>query len=298
MTMKRGKNGFILSFLAIPLLLYSVFVLAPYILAMVVSFTRWKGLSLNLRFNGFNNYIKLFGDDKFWNALSHNLTALVVLPPIIISLALLFAALFVQGIRGSRFFRISFFFPQVMSVVIIGVLWSFIYHPTIGILNGVIEALGIQSLVNFPWLGDTRTLFPAILGVVVWSSVGFYMVLFVSGMSGIPTDYYEAARIDGAGSVTLFFRITLPLLWETIRTAIIFVGIGAMDLFAIVTVMTNGLGGGPSRAADVIPTLLSQSAFQDSEWGYATAIGVVLMLLILGLSILSLRFTRQESLEY
>ena len=124
------------------------------------------------------------------------------------------------------------------------------------------------------------------------------MVLFVSGMSGIPNDYYEAARIDGAGSVTLFFRITLPLLWETIRTSIIFVGIGAMDLFAIVTVMTNGLGGGPSRSADVIPTLLSQSAFQDSEWGYATAMGVVLMLLILGLSILSLRFTQRDSLEY
>ena len=298
MTMKRGKNTFVLSFLAIPLLLYSVFVLAPYFLAMVVSFTRWKGLSLNITFSGLNNYIKLFNDSKFWNALTHNLTALVVLPPIIIGLSLLFAALFVQGVKGSRFFRISFFFPQVMSVVIIGVLWSFISHPTIGILNGVIELLGIESLTNFPWLGDTRTLFPAILGVVVWSSVGFYMVLFVSGMSGIPNDYYEAARIDGAGSVTLFFRITLPLLWETIRTSIIFVGIGAMDLFAIVTVMTNGLGGGPSRSADVIPTLLSQSAFQDSEWGYATAMGVVLMLLILGLSILSLRFTQRDSLEY
>jgi N-acetylglucosamine transport system permease protein len=298
MAAKRGQNTLIFSFLVIPLVLYSVFVLAPYIVAMLVSFTRWRGLSMNITFYGVTNFVNLWNDDKFWNALGHNLQALVVLPPITIFLALLFAFLFTQGIRFSRFFRITYFFPQVMSTVIIGVLWGFIYHPTIGILNGVITALGITDLINFPWLGDVHTVFPAILSVVVWQAVGFYMVLFVSGMSGIPNDYYEAARIDGANSWTLFWNITLPLLWETIRTAIVFIAIGGMDLFAIVTVMTNGLGGGPSRAADVVPTYLSQTAFMDSRWGYATAMGVVLMLLILGLSILSLRFTRRDSVEY
>jgi N-acetylglucosamine transport system permease protein len=298
MAAKRGQNTLIFSFLVIPLVLYSVFVLAPYLSAMLVSFTKWRGMSMNITFYGVTNFVNLFNDDKFWNALSHNLQALVVLPPITIFLSLLFAFLFTQGIRFSRFFRITYFFPQVMSTVIIGVLWGFIYHPTIGILNGVITALGITDLVNFPWLGDVRTVFPAILSVVIWQAVGFYMVLFVSGMSGIPNDYYEAARIDGANSWHLFWNITLPLLWETIRTAIVFIAIGGMDLFAIVTVMTNGLGGGPSRAADVVPTYLSQTAFMDSRWGYATAMGVVLMLLILGLSILSLRFTRRDTVEY
>ncbi len=298
MAAKRGQNTLIFSFLVIPLVLYSVFVLAPYLAAMLVSFTKWRGMSMNITFYGITNFVNLFNDKNFWNALGHNFTALVVLPPIIIMLALLFAFLFTQGIRFSRFFRITYFFPQVMSTVIIGVLWGFIFHPTIGILNGVITVLGITDLINFPWLGDVRTVFPAILFVVIWQAVGFYMVLFVSGMSGIPNDYYEAARIDGANSWNLFWSITLPLLWETIRTAIVFIAIGGMDLFAIVTVMTNGLGGGPSRSADVVPTYLSQTAFMDSRWGYATAMGVVLMFIILGLSILSLRFTRRDSVEF
>ena len=295
--MNRGKNGLVVSFLALPIALYTIFVLLPYCSAMIFAFTRWSGLSANIRFNGVNNFIKLYNDTKFWNALSHNGVALIILPPVIIGIALFFAFLFTQGTRFSRFFRIAFFFPQVMSVVVIAVLWSFIYHPTIGILNAVISLLGITQLQNFPWLGDARTVFGAVLGVVIWQSVGFYMVLFIAGMQSIPNDYYEAARIDGASSWTMFWSVTVPLLWDTIRTAIIFLAIGAMDLFAIVTVMTNGTGG-PSRAADVVPTYLYSTAFSDGQFGYATAMGLVLLILILFLSIVSLRFTARESLEY
>jgi len=292
--MNRGKNGLIVSFLALPIALYTIFVLLPYCSAMIFAFTRWSGLSANIRFNGF---IKLYNDTKFWNALSHNGIALIILPPIIIGLALFFAFLFTQGIKFSRFFRIAFFFPQVMSVVVVAVLWDFIYHPTIGVLNAVIALLGITQLINFPWLGDARTVFGAVLGVVIWQSVGFYMVLFVAGMQSIPSDYYEAAKIDGASSWKMFWSVTVPLLWDTIRTAIIFLAIGAMDLFAIVTVMTNGTGG-PSRAADVVPTYLFSTAFSDGQFGYATAMGLVLLILILILSIVSLRFTAREALEY
>ena len=295
--MNRGKNGLIVSFLALPVALYTLFVLLPYFSAMVFAFTRWSGLSANIRFNGANNFIKLWNDAKFWNALSHNGIALVVLPPVIIGLGLFFAFLFTQGISLSRFFRITFFFPQVMSVVVVAVLWSFIYHPTIGLLNGLLTGLGLSQFANFPWLGDRGTIFGAVLAMVVWQSVGFYMVLFVAGMQGIPSDYYEAAKIDGANSWVMFWNVTVPLLWDTIRTAIIFLAIGAMDLFAQVTVMTNGTGG-PSRAADVVPTYLYSTAFSDGQFGYATAMGLVLLILVLALSIVSLRFTAREALEY
>jgi len=139
--------------------------------------------------------------------------------------------------------------------------------------------------------------FGAVLAMVVWQSVGFYMVLFVAGMQSIPNDYYEAAKIDGANSWKMFWSVTVPLLWDTIRTAIIFLAIGAMDLFAQVTVMTNGTGG-PSRAADVVPTYLYSTAFSDGQFGYATAMGLVLLILVLALSIISLRFTAREALEY
>jgi N-acetylglucosamine transport system permease protein len=182
-------------------------------------------------------------------------------------------------------------------VVVVAVLWGFIYHPTVGMLNGALEVLGLRQLTNFPWLGDARTVFGSLLAVVIWQSVGFYMVLFVAGMLSIPADYYDAAKIDGAGAWTTFWRVTVPLLWDNIRTALVFIAIAAMDLFAIVTVMTNGTGG-PSRAADVVPTYLYSTAFSDGQFGYATAMGLVLLVLVLILALLSLRFTRREAIEY
>ena len=295
--MNRGKNGLIVSFLAIPLALYTVFLLFPYFSSFYFGFTRWTGFSANIKFNGFNNFIKLFADEKFWNALSHNGIALLVLPPVVIGIALFFAFLFTQGLKLARFFRISFFFPQVLSVVIVGVLWGFIYHPTIGILNSVIDLLGIEAMESFPWMGDRRTVFGSVLAVVIWQAVGFYMVLFIAAMQTVPPDYYEAARVDGAGPWTMFWGLTVPLIWDTIRTAIVFLAIGAMDLFAIVTVMTNGTGG-PSRAADVVPVYLYSKAFSEGQFGYATAMGLVLLIIVLGLSIVSLRFTARESFEF
>jgi N-acetylglucosamine transport system permease protein len=294
---KYGQRSFIFSFLFVPVVIYLIFVAVPYVTSMAVAFTKWRGLSMNITFNGGNNFIKLFNDPNFWNALMHNGIALVVLPPVIISIALFFAFLFTQGIRGGSFFRVAFFFPQVMSAIIVGVLWSFIYHPTIGMLNGVMGILGVQSLVNFPWLGDTSTVYGCILVVTIWQAVGFYMVLFITGMDSIPPHFYEAAKLDGANSFVMFTQITIPMLWEAIRTAIIFLALGAMDMYAIVMIMTNG-GGGPSRAADVVPRYMVEAAFTNGEWGFATAMAVVLMLIILVLSILSLRFTQRESLEF
>lgn len=295
--MNRGKNGLIVTFLAVPLALYTVFLIIPYFSSFIFAFTRWSGLSADIRFNGVNNFIKLFNDDKFWNALSHNGVALLVLPPIVIGIGLFFAFLFTQGLKWEKFFRISFFFPQVLSVVIVAVLWGFVYHPTIGVLNSFIGLFHIASMQSFPWLGDRGTVFGAVLAVVVWQSVGFYMVLFVAGMQAVPQDYFEAARVDGASPWNIFWSLTVPLIWDTIRTAIVFLAIGAMDLFAIVTVMTNGTGG-PSRAADVVPVYLYSKAFSEGQFGYATAMGLVLLIIVLGLSIISLRFTARETIEY
>jgi N-acetylglucosamine transport system permease protein len=181
--------------------------------------------------------------------------------------------------------------------VIVAVLWGFIYHPTIGLLNAALQPLGIAAMKSFPWLGDRGTVFGSVLAVVVWQSVGFYMVLFIAGMQSIPQDYFEAAKIDGASPWGIFWYVTVPLIWDTIRTGIVFLAIGAMDLFAIVTVMTNGTGG-PSRAADVVPVYLYSKAFSEGQFGYATAMGLVLLIIVLGLSIITLRFTARETVEY
>lgn len=291
--MYRGKYRIIIPFLAPPIVLYLTFVLYPYLRAMYISLTRWRGLTPNPEFIGLANFAKMINDQYFWNALKHNLTYLVTLPFIIIAISLFMAFLLTQGVRFGNFYRIVFFFPQVMSVVAIGVLWSFVYHPTLGILNAFLKLLGVS---NPPvWLGDPATALGAVGAVVVWQAVGFYMVLFIAGMESIPVTFYEAALIDGASQWHLFWKITLPLLWDTVRTALVFLAIGAIDMFTIVQTMTEG---GPSRATDVLATYLYESAFLNSEFGYATAIAVSMFLLVLTLSVLTMRLTQREALEF
>lgn len=295
--MNHGKYKLIIPFLAPSLLLYAVFVLYPYAQAFWISLHQWRGVSANKKYVGLDNYDKLIHDQYFRNALTHNVQLLIVLPIFIIGLALLFATLFVQGgrgVRGSDFYRVVFFFPQVMSVVIVGILWQYIYNPNSGLINGFLRAVGLGSLTR-SWLGDTSTALWAVAAVVVWQAVGFYMVLFVAGMQSIPIDFYEAARLDGASRLAQFKDVTLPLLWETMRVALVYIGIAALDLFTIVQVMTEGK---PQRSSDVVARYMYEQAFTNSQFGYASAIGVVLLFLTLGLSIILLILSRRDRLEF
>ena len=291
--MYRNKYRLIIPFLFPSVLLYVVFVLYPYLRAMYISLTQWSGLTPNPTFIGTGNFARMVGDDLFWNALQHNLIYLVTLPLFTIAIGLFLAFILTQGVRFGSFYRVTYFFPQVMSVVAIGVLWSFVYHPTLGILTSLLKLFGVQ---NPPvWLGDPNWALSAVGAVVVWQAVGFYMVLFIAGMESIPDTFYEAARIDGATQWRLFWNITLPLLWDTVRTSMVFLGIGAMDMFTIVQTMTEG---GPSRSTDVLATYLYETAFLNSKFGYATAIAVSLFLMVLALSVVLMRVTQRESLEY
>jgi N-acetylglucosamine transport system permease protein len=291
--MYRDKYRLIIPFLAPPVILYVTFVLYPYLQAMYVSLTEWRGLTPNPRFIGLGNFERMINDGNFWNALQNNMIYLATIPIITISIGLFLAFVITQGVRGGKFYRVTFFFPQVMSVVAIGVLWSFVYHPTIGILTSFLRLIGITQPPV--WLGNPDTALGAVGAVVIWQAVGFIMVLFIAGMESIPPSYYEAAELDGANKWNIFWNITLPLLWDTVRTALVFLSIGAVDMFAIVQVMTLG---GPGRATEVLATYLYNTAFQNSMFGYATAMAVTLFGIVLVISMLLLTLTRRESLEY
>lgn len=295
--MHYHKYRVIVPFLAPAVLLYAVFVLYPYAQAFYVSTTQWRGVSANRTFIGLDNYRKLVRDENFLTALSHNAQMLIVLPVITIGLALFFAALFTQGgqgVRGAGFYRVVYFFPQVMSIVIIGVLFQYIFNPNTGILNAGLRAVGLGGLQR-SWLGDEAYALWAVAAVVIWQAVGFYLVLFIAGMQSIPTSFYEAATLDGASRWDAFWGITLPLMWDNIRVALVYIGIAALDLFTIVAVMTEGR---PNRASDVVARYMYEVAFTNSQFGYASAIGVALLAMTLVLSILTLRFTQRERLEY
>ena len=298
------KYGFVAGFLAVPVALYSVFVISPYVQAFQISLTDWNGYKSRLHYIGFDNFTRLFGDEVFWRALRNHGILLLVLPLVTVVIALFFAFLLnlgggsrgagMKGIWGSRFYRVVFFFPQVLAVAVVGVLFKAVYRPDeSGVVNGVLIKLGIDPV---GWLIEPDLALWAILAVMIWQAVGFYVVLFSAGMAAIPKDYFEAAALDGAGRARLFFSITLPLLRDTIQVGWVYLGIAAFDGFALILVLA-GDKGEPDGATTVLPVEIWKTAFTYSKVGYASAMGVVLFFLTVTFAVLTLRTTRRERIE-
>ncbi|WP_433364713.1 carbohydrate ABC transporter permease [Streptosporangium sp. CA-115845] len=303
--MRQGKYPFIVGFLAAPVLLYAVFVVSPYIQAFYIAVTNWKGISANPQFIGLENFTRLLDDEVFWAAVRHHGVLLLVMPLVTIVIALFFSFLLnlsggqrggrMTGIWGSKVYRVIFFLPQVLAVAIVGVLFQAIYRPDgTGVINSLLGKVGIEPV---GWLIDPDIALLAIIGVMVWQAVGFYVVLFSAGMSSIPKDVFEAAALDGAGRFTLFFRITIPLLWDTMQVAWVYLGIAAFDAFALVQVLSVDRGG-PDNATTVLPMEIWRTAFNFSKFGYASAMGVALFFMTITFAALTLRVTRRERIEF
>jgi N-acetylglucosamine transport system permease protein len=299
---KHGKYPLIVAFLVPPLLLYVVFVVSPYLQAFQISTTDWMGYSAQADPVGLANFKALWHDEYVWNALKNNAVLLALVPVLTIVLGLFFATMLsmggrrgragVTGVRGGAFYRTVYFFPQVLSVVIIALLWKEVLHPTSGLLNGALGALGLPTPA---WLGDPKFAFWCVLAVMIWANVGFYVVLFGAAMSAIPREIYEAVLLDGASRWTTLRRITIPLLWDTVQVAWIYLAIAALDGFILVQLMTNG---GPNFSSDVIGVRMYDTAFgSETKFGYASAIGVVMFFLTLSVAALALRAGRRERIE-
>ncbi|GAA1653777.1 carbohydrate ABC transporter permease [Catellatospora bangladeshensis] len=302
--MRHGKYPLLAAFLLPPLALYGYFVLSPYAQSFLIATTNWQGLSSKYDFVGLDNFKRLFKDEYVWNALLNNLWLLVLLPLLTIVLGLFLATMLnvggrggrgaVTGVRGSSIYKIIYFAPQMLSVSIVGVLWMEVYNPRGGLLNGALRAVGLDGLAQV-WLGDPKYAFWAVLAVMIWANVGFYVVLFGAAMQSVPRDIYEAAALDGASRTTTLVKITVPLLWDTIQVAWVYLAIIALDGFALIHVMTRG---GPNFSTDVVGLRLYTEAFGDYKWGYASAIGVVMFFVTLSVTVLSLRLTRRERIEH
>ncbi len=179
-----------------------------------------------------------------------------------------------RGLRGSGFYRTVSFFPYVIPAIVIAIMWNQIYDPSNGLLNGILVGLGFDMFESFPWLGDERTAMAATIFVIVWSMVGFYMVLFVAAIKDVPAEIFEAARIDGAGRFRVATAITLPLIRDNVQTAWIYLGILALDAFVYMAGLNPG--GGPNNSTLVMAQQLFTTAFTKGQFGLACAMGVVL----------------------
>jgi ABC-type glycerol-3-phosphate transport system permease component len=282
------KASFMLVFLGLPLAIYVIFVISPFVQAFYYSMTDWSGFSRHMNFIGLDNYGRLLQDDVFLKAVNNIIVLVVILPPLVIVLSLTLATLVtvggvsrgeVRGLAHSDIYRVISFFPYTVPAIVIGIVWAQIYDPSSGLLNGLLTAIGFSAFKSFAWLGEERTAMGASIFVIVWSMVGFYMVLFVAAIKGIPGEVYEAARVDGAGRFRTAISITVPMIRDTIRTAYIYLGILALDAFVYMQALNSN--GGPNNATLVISQDLLNTAFKKGKFGYASSMGATLAIITL-----------------
>jgi N-acetylglucosamine transport system permease protein len=243
---------------------------------------------------GFGNFLKMFRDDLAQKAIINNVYLLVVPTLVVLVLALLFGELIRSGVKGGGFFQIVFFFPNLLSMVIVGIIWLFVFSPNLGLLNAILRGVGLVKLAK-PWLGIPGLVVPAIGSVMVWMAAGYYMVLLLAAMKNIPLELYESAMLDGANRFQQFWFITVPMVWEVLRVLVTLLFLGAIQQFALVWVMTEG---GPNGASEVLGTFMYKNAFRYFNIGYGNAVAVVMFILVFVFSIVSFRWMSRRSFEY
>lgn len=276
------------------LLLFTVFVIAPFIVGIYTSFFRWDGLS-PMKFIGLKNYLWIFKDETFWLSIKHTLiyAFFVTILKNIVGLGL--ALLVTKKIAGKSFFRVCAYMPVTFSYVVIGVLWSWIYNPIFGLLNNLLTSLGLENWIH-GWLSDPNIALYSIMAVDVWKWMGFHMVLYMAGLQAIPKDLYEAADIDGANSLQKFLKITIPQLNATLVLNIVMSITGAfMTNYNLVKVMTDG---GPYNSTEVALTYIVRNAFTYSTLGKANAMSILLFLFVFVFAFAQLKvMTRDDHYE-
>lgn len=264
-------------------LIYTLFTLIPIIETFRSSFFEWSDLGRTSQWVGLQNYLDLFQDGSFLKAFSNNLIFITFYSIIPILLGLLLASLLSRyPIPGFTVFRTVLFLPQVISMVVVGVIWRWMFNPTNGPINLFLAAIGLGHLQQ-AWLGSFQWVLPAIGSIASWVQYGFCMVLFLAGMQRIPEEYYEASSLDGASSFHQFFLITIPGLKAEIAVALITTIVSALRVFDLVFSTTKG---GPGESTLVTGYLIYRSAILNNQIGYGAAIATLLTVVILSLSFL------------
>ncbi|QFK71281.1 sugar ABC transporter permease [Pradoshia sp. D12] len=265
---KKTKGAFILGILP-AFLLYIVFAIYPILQSFYYSFMDWNGFN-EMTFVGLDNFKKLFADSLFWNSVKNNIYVVLVSVLGQVPLALFFALLLNRKMKGAKLFRTIGFLPVVLSTVVISLTWSLIFNSRNGLINEFLRSIGLDSLAQ-NWLGDTKWAMASVLVVVVWQFVGLYLIIFLAALQNIPTEVLEAAKMDGASEWATTWKITIPMIWETILVAITLCIAGSLKTFDLIYVMTHG---GPAHSTDVMALYMFNETFSKLQYGYGSAVSV------------------------
>jgi ABC-type sugar transport system permease subunit len=287
---RRYRAGF---FFVLPaLVLYLIFMVYPFFRSIYFSLTSWNGVMPYKEWVGLDNYRELVQDSLFWLSLQHTVIWVIIgtIAPIVVGMLL--AVLLWRQPKGFNVFRTFFFMPQVLSTVVIGIVWHWIYNPIFGILNEALDAVGLDE-ISRGWLGDPDVALYAVLVAAIWATIGLCFVIFLAGLQNVSKDLLEAATIDGANAWQRFWNVTVPQMANVINVVIALLLIWGFSVFDVIFVMT---GGGPANATEVLATLTYKEAFTQNNVGYASAISVVITVLSLIASVTFIRLReRQEA---
>lgn len=297
MAFNKGRGRFIFFCLAPAVVLFVVFLIIPTIDVFRMSLYKWGGYTDDKTFVGLQNFTKLFQSDKFYQAFQNSILLIVVVTIVTFAFALLFASMLTrEKLKGQNFFRIIFYIPNILSVVVISAIFSAIYDPNSGLLNAFLNLFSGANAEPIYWLGDQKIVIFSLAGAMIWQAIGYYMVMYMASMANIPDSLYESADLEGAGRMTQFFTITIPLIWTNIRTTLTFFIISTINMsFLFVTAMT---GGGPDGSTEVFLSYMYKEAYTNSSYGYGMAIGVVVFLFSFALAAILNIVTKRDNLEY
>lgn len=266
-----------------------MFTIWPTVQALYLSFTNATSLGLNNKFVGLDNYIYMFHDKSFIQALTNTAKLMAVVPVITIFCSLVLAFVLNQcKLKEMVLYRTIFYFPNIVSLTVVGIIWSFVFHPNVGIVNKILGAVGLESLQR-SWLGDSKTALWCIAFTLLWQAAGYYMVMHIAAMDGISPEIYESATLDGASAWRKLVSITMPLMKDIIGITFVLALSGTINLsFVLSQVMT---GGGPNGASSVLLQYMYTQGFVNGNFGYAMAITVFTLTISVALSMLSRKLT-------
>ncbi|MFP4364180.1 MAG: carbohydrate ABC transporter permease [Spirochaetia bacterium] len=279
-------------FLALPMLIYFVWVIGPTLYSFYLSLTNWDGFSAP-EFIGLANFERLFRDPVFFISLQNNLVWILCFITIPVVLGLFVAMALNNAIPLGKVFKASFYSPMILSLVVCGLIWSWLYHPASGLINSVLRAIGLGNLAQ-GWLSNSDIVLGAIITVAIWRQVGYVMILYLAGLQGVDPSLVDASRVDGASSRQVFWHIILPQLAPITVIVIVISIIDSLRAFDLVNVMTRG---GPHNSSSVLANFMYIEAFNNYKMGYGAAIAVVLFFISLVFIAIYLRHVMKEEAE-
>jgi raffinose/stachyose/melibiose transport system permease protein len=280
-------------FLAPAVILLTVYLLYPLFESFRLSLLDWNGLGDNATYVGLDNWMRLLQDSVFWHSVLHNILLAVFSLLLQLPIAILLAVVLDEASKGSKILKIIYFIPLLLSSVALGVLFRTIYDPNFGPINGIFFDLDLSDWTQ-DWLGDPNLALGSVIAVVCWQYIPFYMILFLAALSSFPREIAEAARLDGASASTIFWRLKLPHMQGTVRTAVLLILIGSLRYFDLIYVMT---GGGPENATEVMATYMYRTVFNSFELGYGSAVASAMFIIVTVIAIVSLKLSRRFETE-